>query len=114
MTVAGFRKIALSMPQATESAHMAHPDFRVGGKIFATLLTRDGTAFGTLKLTPDQQRKLVMECSEAFEPATGAWGRRGYTLVRLASAKTAAVRQAMFAAWVNTAPKRLVETTRTR
>lgn len=109
MTKAGFRRIALTMPEASESAHMDHPDFRVRGKIFATLFTRGGVEFGTVKLTPEQQRQFISEQPMAFELAAGAWGRRGYTLIRLRSVNAKSLREAMFAAWANTAPKRLIE-----
>ena len=109
MTVAGFRRIAMSLPEAVERAHMEHPDFRVKGKIFATLFTRGGVEFGTVKLTPEQQRKFVTNQPKAFEPVPGGWGRRGYTQVRLQKVKSAALREAMFAAGANTAPKKLIE-----
>ncbi len=111
MTVAQFRRLALSMPEASESAHMEHPDFRVAGKIFATLLTRDDAELGMVKLTSDQQRRFVALDSDAFAPIPGAWGRRGATEVRLASANQADVRDALAAAWRNTAPKRLLRAT---
>jgi hypothetical protein len=105
MTPNEFRKIALSMPEAVESAHMDHPDFRVGGKIFATL-TRDGTE-GVVMLTPDQQEAILAAAPSVFRPSSGAWGRRGCTQVLLAKAKAPVVRKAVAAAWRNKAPKRL-------
>ena len=109
MTPANFRKIALSMPEAVEAGHMGHPDFRVRGKIFATLYSRAGAEFGMVKLTPEQQRVFVGAKPEAFEPCQGAWGRQGCTQIRLAAADRKAARDAIFTAWCNTAPKRLVE-----
>ena len=85
---------------------MSHPDFRVGGKIFATLGFPDENR-GVLKLTLDQQREIVARDPDMFQPVKGGWGRRGATNVYLPKAKTAAVRKAMIAAWRNTAPKRL-------
>jgi hypothetical protein len=69
-----FRRIALSFPGAEESSHMNHPDFRVGGKIFATLGSPD-EAHGMVSLLPEQQADF-MSLSEAFHPASGAWGWR--------------------------------------
>jgi len=109
MTPADFCRIALSMPEATESAHMGHPDFRVKGKIFATLFSRDGDDWGMVKLTPEQQRQIVKANRGVFEPAKGAWGRQSCTLVRLDDVDKATARNAIFTAWCNTAPKRLVE-----
>ena len=107
MTADDFRTLALSFPEAVEGAHMGHPDFRVGGKIFATLQP-DGQR-GMVKLSPDQQAALMGADPEAFEPAAGAWGRQGSTLVNLKLAKKASVRKAVAAAWANTAPRRLLE-----
>jgi hypothetical protein len=108
VTADDFRSLALSLPEASEDAHMGHPDFRVRGKIFATLGAPD-EAWGMVKLTPDQQAVFVRTEPRVFQPVKGAWGRRGCTNVRLAAATEAAVRQALVAAWRNTAPKRLAQ-----
>lgn len=107
MTVDQFRRIALSLPEAVESAHMDHPDFRVRGKIFATLGYPD-RGHGAVKLTPAQQKALVGAEPDVFAPAAGAWGRAGSTVVRLRAAKSTIVRRALVHAWTNTAPKALV------
>ncbi len=100
MTAREFRTIALSLPQASEAAHMGHPDFRVSGRIFATLgYPRSG--WGMVKLTPEQQELLVQAEPAAFAPVQGAWGRAGATHVRLRAAKRAAVREALTIAWRN-------------
>ncbi len=79
-----FRRIALSLPAAEEGAHMNHPDFRVGGKIFATLGSPDA-GHGMVQLMPEQQELAIAAEPDAFRPASGAWGRGGSTLVRLAA-----------------------------
>jgi hypothetical protein len=107
MTAAQFRKMALSLPEAVEAEHMGHPDFRVGGKIFATL--GPGEKWGMVKLTPDQQATLMASEPDVFHPASGAWGKNGSTIVRLRPAKALTIRHALLAAWRNTAPKKLVE-----
>lgn len=112
MTVAEFRNLAMSMPQATESAHMGHPDFRVKGKIFATLFSRIDEDWGMVKLTPAQQREFVEADPDVFQPIKGGWGRKGCTQIRLKAVKKKnhkTLRQVIFTAWCNTAPKRLVE-----
>ncbi len=86
---------------------MGHPDFRVGGKIFATL--GPGEKWGMVKLTPEEQSSLVESEPEVFQPASGAWGRRGCTIVQLRNAKLLTVRHALLAAWRTTAPKRILE-----
>jgi len=101
-----FRAIALAQPEAVESEHMRHPDFRVGGKVFATLGAPDA-GFAMVKLSPEQQERYLCLYPEAFSPAAGAWGRRGCTLVRLECASARIVAPAVAAAWRNTAPKAL-------
>jgi hypothetical protein len=107
MTANEFRSLALGFPEASEKAHMNHPDFRVGGKIFATLGPEED--WGMVKLTPAQQASFIRLEPGVFKPASGAWGRQGATIVRLADADELTVRQALSAAWRNTAPKRLAE-----
>jgi len=108
MTAEEFRRMALSLPQATEAAHMGHPDFRVGGKIFATL-SPPGLGWAMVKLTPEQQESFVQAEPKVFEPFNGAWGRDGATKVHLRAAKKGSLRTALVFAWRNRAPKRLVE-----
>ena len=86
---------------------MGHPDFRVGGKIFATLGYPDSTT-AMVNLTPEQQDSYMRAYPDAFRPCAGVWGCRGATHVALKAAKTATVREALEAAWRKTAPKRLV------
>lgn len=86
---------------------MGHPDFRVRGKIFATLWPDHG--WGMVKLTPDQQVAFVETEPEMFQPVPGGWGARGATKVLLPHATKAAVLRALAVAWCNTAPKRLVQ-----
>jgi hypothetical protein len=103
MTPDGFRRLALSMPEAHEVGHMGHPDFRVKGRIFATLGYPDGS-FAMLKLTPDQQEAFVSAEPAVFTPVKGGWGRRGATNVRLPPAKARSLRVALATAWRNVAP----------
>ncbi len=108
MTADEFRRMALGLPQAFESAHVGHPDFRVRGKIFATLAYPD-ESLGMVKLTPEQQGLFIQANPDVFVPVKGGWGRRGATLVYLASATFANLRPALVAAWRNVAPKRLAQ-----
>jgi len=87
---------------------MGHPDFRVGGKIFATLGYPDDGC-GMVKLTALEQVLFVEADPKVFQPVKGAWGQRGATTVRLRGAKKAGLHKALVAAWKNTAPKRLLE-----
>src|SRR4030095_312212 len=97
MTSDEFRKMALEIPKAIERTHMNHPDFRVAGKMFASLGVPDEN-WGMVKLTPEQQRALIERAPEVFRPSSGAWGRQGYTNVYLGSAKANIVRTALNAA----------------
>jgi hypothetical protein len=98
MTPKEFRKLALSLPEAVEASHMQHPDFRVGGRIFATL-GHPNSEWAMVKLTPDEQELFVKIDPDSFEPVPGGWGRQGATRVLLNSAKKALVRDALQAAW---------------
>jgi len=98
MDAAGFRRIALSLEGAQEGSHMGAVDFRVGGRIFATLAAvKQG--YGNLMLTPEQQAMFVAEEPEVFLPVAGGWGRNGATHVRLAAAKEDLLAGALETAW---------------
>ena len=103
MTANEFRKLALAFPGAVEASHMNHPDFRIGGKIFATLGPSE--IWGMLKLTPEQQQSFIKKAPSVFEPCRGAWGEQGATTVRLASAEKAVVQEALDTAWQNVSAK---------
>jgi len=105
MTSDEFRKMALETPTAVERSHMNHPDFRVAGKIFASLGMPDEN-WGMVKLTPEQQREFIQKGPKIFRPSSGAWGRQGYTNVYLAFAKTNIVRAALEVAAKNVASKK--------
>ena len=107
MTPAAFHKLALAMPEATAASHFDTPDFRVGGKIFATAGRKDGRA--VLKLTLEQQQMLCEAEPTLFAPVDGGWGRKGWTNLILAKADTATVKSALNMAWRNTAPKKLLK-----
>ena len=97
MTANEFRRMALGMEGASEGQHMDHPDFRVNGRIFATL-TADGSR-GMVQLTPEQQQEFVSANPDTFVPAAGAWGRGGSTMVQLASVDGDTLGEAMTLAW---------------
>jgi hypothetical protein len=108
VTANDFRRLALALPETAERAHMDHPDFRVCGKIFATL-GYPAKGWGMVKLAPEQQHYFLKDYPGVFEPAKGAWGRQGATSVDLKTVGKEALRRAISAAWRNTAPKRLAE-----
>ncbi len=104
MTAEEFRKIALELPDAVEGGHMDHPDFRVRGKIFATL-GYPNDEWGMVKLAPDEQRALCAAKPKIFVPVKGAWGAGGATNVRLDVANAKAVREALGLAHTRTLSK---------
>ncbi len=100
MTGVDFRRVALSMPEAVEGAHFGNPDFRVGGKIFATLsLEKQG--YGVLILTREQQAGMVEDEPEVFSPVPGGWGRQGSTRVLLERVTPDILEGALRTAWRN-------------
>jgi len=107
MNAAGFRRLALALPETEEGAHFGHADFRVAGKIFATL-AYEKEGFGVLLLTPEQQAGMVEDAAEIFSPVNGGWGRKGATRVRLARIKADMLEGALRTAWGIRAPKRLL------
>jgi hypothetical protein len=107
MTPAAFRKLALSLPETEERQHMDHPDFRVAGKIFATLGYPDKTR-AMVKLSPEAQHYFSKDHPDVFIPLKGTWGRRGATSVQLKAATKDVMTKAIQAAWRNTAPRRLL------
>jgi hypothetical protein len=93
-----FRRIALSLQGAEESSHMGAPDFRVGGRIFATLASQ-AQGYGNLMLTPEQQAAFVEELPGVFVPIAGGWGRMGATHVRLSACSEDVLAGALHTAW---------------
>ena len=100
VTEAAFRKIALSLPDTAEGVHFTVADFRVGGKIFATLAYKK-EGCGVLLLTPEQQAGMIEDAPEMFLPVPNKWGERGATLVRLAKVTPDILEGALKTAWTN-------------
>jgi hypothetical protein len=100
MTADKFRRLALSLAGAVESTHMGHPDFRVSGKIFATL-GYPNEEWGMVKLTPAQQQVFLLCAPGVLTACSGAWGRSGATQFHLKRAKVGLVREMLEVAWHN-------------
>ena len=98
MNAKGFRRIALSLEGVEEASHHGHTDFRVGGRIFATLAA-EKQGYGNLMLRPEEQKAFVEELPEVFLPVHGGWGRNGATHVRLAAVSEDVLRGALLTAW---------------
>ena len=115
MTGKSFRRIALALEGAVEGEHMDHPDFRVNGRIFATL--KHDLKAGMVVLTPEHQQQFVRERPDVFEPESGAWGRQGCTRVHLSAVDEETLGEAMTLAWqhiVRKGPPRRTSTTRAK
>ncbi len=98
MTVSDFRRIALSFDGAEESSHMGAADFRVDGRVFATLASV-AEGYGNLMLNLEQQAAFIDERPELFMPVHGGWGRMGITHIRLAEADEDTLAGALRTAW---------------
>jgi hypothetical protein len=109
MTAAGFRRIALALEGVVEGGHHGHADFRVGGRIFATLGYPD-KSHGMVKLTPEQQRAQLRNKPEVFVPVNGKWGEGGATLVRLRVTDEDTLGEALTLAWQNAVTRRRAQT----
>ena len=108
MRVSDFRRLALSLPEAIEGSHFGNADFRVGGKIFATLsLAKQG--YGVLLLTPEQQQGMVEDEPEIFSAIPNGWGRNGATRVALAKVCSDILKAALQTAWQRRATKNLLK-----
>jgi YjbR protein len=107
-----FRRIALGMDGAVEGSHMNHPDFRVNGRIFATL--DHDEASGMVKLSPHEQRQFMQAYPDIFVPAAGAWGRQGCTLVAVADADENVLGEAVTLAWQAAVRASVAKTPKTR
>jgi hypothetical protein len=106
MTHDDVRRLALALPEAVESAHVGRPDFRVRGKIFATLRAEETGA--VVKLTREQQDILASSEPGVFTGIPGGWGFQGWTAIDLDSIDEVTLRSSLLMAWRNVAPKRLV------
>lgn len=98
ITPEDFRRLALALEGSEEGEHMGAADFRIGGRIFATLAS-ERLGFGNLMLTPEQQTDFVAAQPEVFLPVAGGWGRKGVTHIRLAAATEDVLAGALRAAW---------------
>ncbi len=103
LTTDQFRELALAFDDAVESSHMSHPDFRAGGKIFASL-PKPEESLAMVKLTSEQQTSFL-KSDAAFAPCSGAWGKRGYTNIELTKAKKSLVKSAVEIAYENVTAK---------
>ncbi len=92
-----FRRIVLALTDVVEQSHMGHPDFRVHGRIFASL--KADALHGAVKLAPDEQREFLTRDSDTFQPESGAWGRQGWTRVTLACVTAEDLGEALTLAW---------------
>jgi len=107
-----FRRLALGMDGASEGSHMGHPDFRVNGRIFATLDHEE--ARGMVKLSPGEQAEFMRAEPRTFVPAPGAWGRQGCTLVTIAEVAEDVLGEAMTLAWQGTVRASVAKTPKTK
>ena len=106
MSAEDLRRLALALPETVEGAHHGRTDFRIGGRIFATL-SPDGME-GVALLAPEEQAVLVAAEPAIFTPVPGGWGAKGATTILIA-ADEPTLRSALTLAWRRRAPKRLLK-----
>lgn len=97
LTLDRVRAMALALPDVVEASHMGHPDFRLGGRIFASLQPARGLA--VVSLSPEVQRRFLDQHPDVFVPQAGAWGRQGWTGIVIDAADEEAVGEALTEAW---------------
>ena len=107
MTANGFRRIVLGMSGAIEGSHMGHPDFRVNGRIFASLQSADRAM---VILTPEQQEQFVASAPNHLAVESGAWGRQGCTRIYLKDADAELIGEVVTLAWQNRATRQPAKT----
>ena len=107
MTPKKFRQLALSLPETSESECVSDPNFRVQGKVFASLFPKEG--WGVIKLAPELQAELLKQEPDVFAACKGAWGRNGATIVFLEHAEEGSVFRALISAWRKNARTSLTE-----
>ena len=98
MNAADFRRLALLLEGAEEGSHMGAADFRVGGRIFATLAHIE-KGYGNLMLSPEKQAAFIGERPDVFVPVAGGWGRNGATHLVLAVVTEDVLSGALHTAW---------------
>src|SRR5262245_46021727 len=103
ITIAAFRKLALSLPEAIEAPHFELTSFRAKGKIFSTLSEKDKRAM--VKLTPEQQEMMTGAEPKTFERIPNAWGDKGATWMHLPHVDSKTASSALQAAWNNATAK---------
>jgi hypothetical protein len=114
MKPSDFHRIALTFDGAEEGSHMGATDFRVGGRIFATLASQK-EGYGNLMLTPELQAEFVADLPDVFLPIHGGWGRMGMTHIRLAKATEGVLAGALRSAWaVRMEKNKTTRTTKTK
>ncbi len=102
MTEDEIAAIALALSGTLESAHFGKRDFRVRGKVFLTL-PRPGEA--VIKLSPDQQALGIATAHDVLAPVPGAWGLKGWTVLRYGACEPAHAAGLIEKAWATVAPK---------
>lgn len=100
MTADEFRRLALGLRGSVEGSHQDHPDFRVHGKIFASLGYPE-PGWAMVKLTTVQQSRFIATHPECFQCVKGAWGRRGATSINLFAATPSLARRGLVLAHRN-------------
>jgi hypothetical protein len=107
VTPDGFRQVALSLPETSESLHDGLATFLVRGRRFATLGWPASDKV-SMSLSPEEQALLLEVCGHALAAARGSFGRMGHIVLDLAAADDATIRSVTTMSWRRQAPKKLL------
>ena len=88
-----FRTLALDLPQVDEKPHFDKAAFRSKGKIFATLDTKRNRV--SLRLSEADQSVYCLLKPDIAQPATGAWGKQGWTVFDINAAPKTIITEAL-------------------
>ena len=105
VSIAAFRKLALSFEEAVELPHFDRASFRVSKKIFATL--REPASRACLMLSPEDQALFGSFDLNVIYPVPNKWGRKGATYVELKKIRKELLKEALTVAYCRVAPKKL-------
>lgn len=105
VTVTVLRKIALSLPEATEEPHFEKTSFRVGKKIFATYDAKENRC--CIKLSAADQDVFSLFNKAVIYPVPNRWGLQGWTFVEMSTVRKDMLADMLTAAYCLVAQKKL-------
>ena len=99
------QSLALTFAETSESPHFEKSSFRVRKKIFATMDSSKNEV--VVKLTDTDQDIYCSANGGVIQPVDGAWGKKGWTLVRLNLIEEELFKAVLKSSYITVAPKML-------